>query len=157
MRDRAAKLCCVIVAICVIAPCCFSVCKPGINLTKSSELGIPKYIFVSEHTACVQKLPLSACLNSFNLRVITKIFDRWTHSDVLSGADDRSSASCGGERKCETRWQGVWQYCCAGSERNFVSGSKASVNYRRNGLKFQVFLSLLIDGSTDDNTEIGAH
>src|SRR5260221_484977 len=89
--------------------------------------------------------------------IVHKVFDHWTNCDVLTRADDGGPLRDIGKGEREIFWQRDWQYRRICSERNFMGGRKPGIDHGRDGLKFQVLRSLLIDRTTDDNADIRTH
>src|SRR5260221_481295 len=147
-------LACIIVAIVVVAPSRFSISKPCIQVAKLCVLRFAKDIFVGKNPPSVQTFPpLLAALNPFHFGIVHKVFDHWTNCDVLTRADDGGPLRDIGKGEREIFWQRDWQYRRICSERNFMGGRKPGIDHGRDGLKFQVLRSLLIDRTTDDNAE----
>src|SRR6266404_2267056 len=151
-------LACIIVAIVVVAPSRFSISKPCIQVAKLCVLRFAKDIFVGKNPPSVQTFPpLLAALNPFHFGIVHKVFDHWTNCDVLTRADDGGPLHDIGKGEREIFWQRDWQYRRICSERNFMGGRKPGIDHGRDGLKFQVLRSLLIDRTTDDNADIRTH
>ncbi len=75
----------------------------------------------------------------------------------MLGADDGTANGRHWERECEVIWQWERQYCCAGSERNFMGRRVTSINDQWGSLKFEIFSPILINTSADNDTKICPH